>query len=659
MAMLSNLRRVVLFFLSAVLLYSCASVPTVEHYPHPLDPLSEQEIDSATALLRAYSAFPAHGLFALVSLREPSKDEVLNFRSGVAFRREAFCVVIDRPANTTYEAVIDLNAHKVTSWKAIPNVQPPVLIQEYGLVDGLVRLDERWQAAMRKRGITDFGKIQIDGWATGNTTVAGYEGARLMRALSYYKDTATNFYGRPVEGLIAIVNMNTLRVVKVIDSETLPVPPPGQELDEARVGVLREPVKPLIHEQPEGASYTIHGNEIRWQNWQFRFAFHPREGLVLYTVGYKDGEKVRSVLYRASLSEMVVPYGDRDSMWSWRAAFDVGEYGIGRLSGSLEPHTDAPDNAQFFDAAFADDDGVPYVLEHAVGLYERDGGVLWKHAEMYTATNESRRARELVLYFITTVGNYDYGISYIFHQDGVLEVSAMLTGIMLPKGVSQTHADTTAHELATGHLVSSQVVAPNHQHFLNFRLDLDVDGTKNSVVEIDTWAQPGGTAENPDRNAFVMDETVFKGEREARRTISMERSRKWKVIDPNSRTALGYNPGYMLIAGENSVPYFMPEHQARKRAGFVDNHVWATKFHPGEMYAAGDYPNQSPGGDGLPKWTADNESIENSDIVLWYTLGITHVPRPEEWPVMPVHAAGFKLVPAGFFTRNPALDVGK
>lgn len=613
----------------------------------------------AVSTVRAHPGFPERGLFPLVALQEPEKAEVLAFKRGMEFRRAAFCIVADRASNTTYEGVVDLRTKRVASWRAVPGVQPPVLLQEYGMVDSIVRRDERWQTAMRKRGVTDFSKIQIDGWATGNTTVAGQEGARLMRALSYYKDSATNFYGRPVEGLIAIVNMNTLRVVRVIDSDILPIPPPGQELDTARVGVLREPVKPLQHVQPEGVSYTVDGNEIRWQNWHFRFAFHPREGLVLYTVGYKDGDQVRPVLYRASLSEMVVPYGDRDSMWSWRAAFDVGEYGIGRLSGALEPLTDAPDNAQFFNAVFADDNGAAYTLERAVGIYERDGGLLWKHAEMYTATNESRRARELVLYFITTVGNYDYGLSYIFKQDGSLEVSAVLTGIMLPKGVRNTVVDTSAHELENGHLVAPQVVAPNHQHFLNFRLDLDIDGTNNSAVEVDAWAQPGGTAENPDRNSFVMDETVFRFEREARRSMSLERSRKWKVVNPNRRTALGYNPGYMLIAGENSVPYFMPEHQARKRAGFVNNHVWVTAFRPGEMYAAGDYPNQSTGGDGLPKWTDNNETIVNSDIVLWYTMGITHLPRPEEWPVMPVHAAGFKLVPAGFFTRNPGLDIRK
>ena len=53
---------------------------------------------------------------------------------------------------------------------------------------------------------------------------------------------------------------------------------------------------------------------------------HPREGVVLYRVGYEDDGKLRSILYRASLSEMVVPYGDPAPSWFFRGVFDEGEY---------------------------------------------------------------------------------------------------------------------------------------------------------------------------------------------------------------------------------------------------------------------------------------------------------------------------------------------
>ena len=111
------------------------------------------------------------------------------------------------------------------------------------------------------------------------------------------------------------------------------------------------------------------------------------------------------------------------------------------------------------------------------------------------------------------------------------------------------------------------------------------------------------------------------------------------------------------MPGANSVPYVLEDSLARKRAGFMNHHVWVTRYKPGELYAGGDYPNQSEGGDGLPRYAAGNESIENTDVVLWYTLNVTHIPRPEEWPVMPTTRVGFKLLPAGFFEANPALDV--
>jgi primary-amine oxidase len=145
-------------------------------------------------------------------------------------------------------------------------------------------------------------------------------------------------------------------------------------------------------------------------------------------------------------------------------------------------------------------------------------------------------------------------------------------------------------------------------------------------------------------------------ESEAQRLVDMASSRRWKVINEGHRNALGEAVGYLLIPGENSTPYMAPASWVRKRAGFVNAHLWVTPFDPAEMNAAGAYVNQSQGGGGLTQWTSGNRSIENTDVVLWYTLGVTHIPRPEEWPVMPVHRAGFQLVPSGFFTRNPTLE---
>ncbi len=380
---------------------------------------------------------------------------------------------------------------------------------------------------------------------------------------------------------------------------------------------------------------------------------------MIHHVTYRDGGKDRSVLHRASLSEMAVPYGDTSEQWIWRNAFDVGEYGLGRLAAPLEPGLDVPSYAQVIDAVFADDFGKPYVMPRSVAIYEKDGGLLWKHYDIYTASNHSRRARELVVGMIAAIGNYDYALQWVFLQDGTIDFRAELTGIMLPKGTAQDAATCPCHQAAGGHLVSRKVIAPHHQHFFSMRLDMDVDSPKNTVVEVNASALPEGEG-NPGENGILLEETVLATEAAARRDLSLASARKWKVFNPEVRNALGQNTGYALIPGGSTVPYLSRNSPVRKRAGFLEHAFWATLEKPGELYSAGDYVNQSdpeiPAG--LAAWSTD-EPLVGSDVVLWYTFGITHLPRPEEWPIMNVHHAGFSLVPVSFFSRNPALDVPK
>ena len=630
-----------------------AAQPTRASDPHPLDPLSAAEIEAAATVVRGAPQFVADSLFSTIQLDEPPKADVLAFKPGSPIVRRAFAIVIDRRGNRTFEATVDLNASRLVSWKEVTNAQPPVLAGEFDELSRIVKANPEWQAAMKKRGITDFNTVQVDAWA-GGEVASGQPAARLLRGVTYLVDGQTNFYGRPIEGVVVLVNMNTGSVVELVDTGVVPMPPPSQELNEKSTGVRAAPTR-LAISQPNGPSFTVNGQEIRWQKWRFRYTMHPREGLILHTVGYEDGDRLRPILYRASLSEMVVPYGDSDKNWRWRAAFDVGEYNVGRSAFSLEPNLDAPENATMVDAVFANDEGKPETLTNAVAIFERDGGVLWKHYDMFSKTNQSRRARQLVVSFITTIGNYDYGVNWIFHQDGTLEVDTALTGIMLPKGVKETKA--AGHTGASsGHLVSANVVAPHHQHFFNFRLDFDVDGTNNSVHEMNTRAGAAG-AGNPSSNQMVMEETSLTSETQAPRRMDMQSARHWLVVNTATENALGHHPSYILVPGANSLPYVAATSPVRKRAGFINNHFWATRYRADEQYAAGAYPNQSAGGDGLPRWTADNEPLENQDVVVWYTLGVTHIPRPEEWPIMNTTHVGFKLIPGGFFARNPALDV--
>ena len=512
---------------------------------HPLDPLTETEINTAAKVVRAAPQFPADALFATIVLKEPLKSDVLDFKPGAAITRQAFAVILDRRGNRTFEAVVDLAAPRLQSWNQIKGVQAVVLEAEYEPFERAVRADPRWQEAMRKRGIKELEKVQIDYWAAGQVPPK-FQGRRLLRAVSYFKGDSTNFYGRPIEGVDVLVDIAAEKVVDFVDTGAVPLPPPSQELDEKSTGTRTAP-KPMVISQPDGASFTISGQEVSWQKWRFRYTMHPREGLVLYTVGYEDDGRVRPILYRASLSEMAVPYGDPDKTWRWRSAFDVGEYRMGRLASPIERNTDAPSNATLIDATFASDKGDAYVLKNAVGIYERDGGLLWKHYESFSKTNESRRARDLVIFFIATVGNYDYSVRWIFHQDGVLELDSELSGIMLPKGVRETTVTGHGVSRKSAHLVSANVVAPHHQHFFNFRLDFDVDGTANSVHEMNTRAggwlrqsvaqrdrhggdqtrqRSGGTAADEDgRGAHLVD----------RQSDGAERARSSHQLHPGAR----------------------------------------------------------------------------------------------------------------------------
>lgn len=624
---------------------------------HPLDALSREELSLAVELTRGVVGFPQAGLFAHVGLREPAKERVLAFRPGVPVRREAFVIVLDRAANRTFEVIVDLTGRKVTQWKHVPDAQPGVLGADNDLASRLVRGDARWQAAMRKRAIEDYDSVHLEAWGPGYLSTADAPSRRLTRVVSYLRGGDANPYGKPIEGVLAIVDLNRGRVLEIQDSGTLPVPRQTADLGPA-----------AADRAPTAVNFTggfqVTGQEVQWHNWRFRFRMDPREGVVIYNVGWVDGvgtrgegRGARGILYRASVAEMLVPYGDPSPSWSFRTVFDEGEYGLGRFITPLVPGSDAPDGALYFSVPMAGETGMVWEQERALAFYERDGGLLWRHANLLTSSIHTRRGRCLVLTSIATLGNYDYGYDWIFHQDGTLEFQAQLTGIMMAKGVATAGppAQGEGSDQAYGHFVAPNLVAVNHQHFFSMRLDFDLEGeASNTVVELNTEAGPGGR-DDLYGNAIRMMETPLATEKAARRDLNAATNRAWKVVNPTVRNALGGPVGYLLWPGENTVPYSRLDALVRRRGAFADHHLWVTRYDPAELYPAGNYPSQSAGGEGLPKWVADDSPIEKQDVVVWYTLGVTHLPRPEEWPVMPVHRIGFQLKPVGFFARNPCL----
>ena len=621
------------FLALALSLAAYAQPPT-----HPLDPLSQSELNEMVAILKQEGKLNERSRFPMVTLQEPAKELVRAFKSGDPIQRSAFAVVLDRGENKMYEAVVDLSGHKLSRWTPKPGEYPGVLIEEFEDPPSYVRSDPAWQAAIAKRGITDFENIQIDTWGAGLLSpVDRQSGKRLIRCLAFYrpKNVRNPFY-RPIEGVVALVDPNARKVVRVEDTGVIAPVNKGMEgeLDAENIaqttpGGLRPALKPIVHTQPEGSSIVTNGNQVSWDNWTFHYTMHTREGLVLQDLRYKG----RPVLYRGSLCEMVVPYGSPAGNWSWRNAFDLGEYGVGRLGNTLRAGYEVPSYAVLKDTTFVDDYGKPYVQKNDVAIYEKEPGILWKHRDFDSMVDQTRPARDLHLTYVATVGNYDYALGWVLGQDGSISAEAQLTGIVLAQGVPEAQSqgiDPVGNE-RYGRLVGKHIVAPNHQHFFNFRLDLDVDGPENSLV--------------------------IKNEKEAGRDMNMHSCRSWMVVNPSRKNELNQPTGYQLMPGENSVPYLHPDSPVYVRAGFLKHHLWGTQYRPEEIYAAGMYPNQSTISTGLPGWQNDDQSLQNKDVVLWYTCGVTHNPRPEEWPIMPSHRTGFRLVPNGFFGRNPSMDV--
>jgi primary-amine oxidase len=629
------MRSILAFLVISVL----STPPRATAAPHPLSPLTAAEIHAAARMLRSSSRFPGNARFSVLTLDEPPKEQVL---AKAAAPRRAFAVIYDYAGNHTFEAIANLTTGAIDSWKEIPGAQPAIGGEDSDIAEQVVAADPRWARALRARGIRDANEVATMSWTAGYFALPGTEQGRVVRVVPYYAGAGDNLYAHPIEGLVAHVNLTTRKILDFLDIDR--DAPVSRENADLNARAPRPALAPLQIVQPAGVGFRIEDGEVRWEKWRFRYALHPREGLVLYTVGYEDGGKVRPVMYRGSLSEMVVPYGDPGAGWFFRNSFDVGELGLGVTASPLRPGVDCPMNCTVFDAVVAESNGEPRSIPGAVALYERDAGIAWKHGE------NTRRARELVLSSFSQPGNYEYGFDWVFHQDGTLEMRVGLTGIMAAKGVASGTHDPYSH------LVAPNLAAPHHQHFFVFRLDMDVDGTPNRVVELNSTPAPAGPA-NPYGGGFTMQETPLGTEREAQRPLNLASSRKWLVESTTATNALGHPTGYLLMPGESALPFALPDSWVRKRAGFLNAHLWVTPYSDTERYAAGDYPNQSRGGDGLPKWTAANRPIDGRDVVLWYTMGITHNPRPEDWPVMPVYEAGFKLMPVGFFASNPAMDL--
>lgn len=626
---------------------------------HPLDLLSVDEIAEAVAILRAEKPLAETVRFPIVRLEEPTKADLADWRAGKALPRNAFLLVMDVATGETHEAIVDLASGTVATFDRLPldempYGQPPVMLCEFETVEGIVKSDPRWIAAVKKRGITDedIPLVQIDPFSSGYFGRDFEKGARIVRAVSYWReDIRDNGYAHPIEGVVAVVDLIRNEVVDLVDDgNAVPVPKKKRNYGRETFPITRSDLKPLNIVQPEGASFTVDGWKVDWQGWSFRVGFTPREGLVLHELSIGEGDKVRPVIFRASVTEMCVPYADPTTNHYWKSAFDAGEYGLGRLANCLELGCDCLGHIHYFDVPAADDLGQPFVMKNAICMHEEDFGILWKHYEFRNGIFEVRRSRRLVISFFATVGNYDYGFYWYLYQDGTIQLEAKLTGII------QTAAIASGDTYRWGGMVDDNLGGPTHQHFFNARLHMDIDGGGNTVTEHEFVPRPWGE-DNPYGNVFDTTTRTLKRELDSPAIACGETGRYWKIQNPNVKNTVGKAPGYKLVVMPSPVMLAQPDSTVAQRGGFAKKHIWVTAFDPKEKYASGDYPNVHAGGDGLPKYVAQNRNIENADLVLWHSFGHTHVCKPEDFPIMPVEYAGFTMKPNGFFSGNIAMDL--
>jgi primary-amine oxidase len=285
-------------------------------------------------------------------------------------------------------------------------------------------------------------------------------------------------------------------------------------------------------------------------------------------------------------------------------------------------------------------------------VFERDTAApLWRHSEAYNQAYEGRPATELVVRSIPSIAHYDYIIDWVFTQSGEIQVNIGATGIDAVKAVAARSAAEMGDTSQYGRLVAPGLVAIDHDHFFSIRLDFDIDGPVNSFVR-ERLAPVTLPAGNPRRSLWQLQAAPMPVEGAL---SAHDGPQVWRIENPNAMTALGYRPSYQ-IQGHGPTSLLGTDDWPQRRGAFSADNLWITARHPGELYAAGAYPNQSRGGDGLPAYV-DGESISSADLVAWYTIGFHHVTRPEDWPVLSTIWQGVRLRPLGFFTRNPGLNV--
>ncbi|KAJ0119749.1 peroxisomal copper amine oxidase [Diaporthe amygdali] len=633
--------------------------------PHPFDPLSLEEIETVITSVKK-----THGdvFFNVVSLHEPRKAEMSAWLADPEKAprpvRVADVVVI-APGGKVFDGLVDIKTASITHWEQLDGLQPIITMEELQAVEHVCRTDPGVIEQCQISGIPkeDMHKVYCDPWTIGFDERHGSK-VRLQQALMYYRPNVDDCqYQYPLDfcpiydsDKQAIIAIDIPKVRRPLSTAPAINYTPSHVNE--KEGGYRDDLKPINITQPEGVSFKLAGREIEWQSWKMHIGFNYREGIVLNNITYNDKGTVRPIFYRLSLAEMVVPYGNPEHPHQRKHAFDLGEYGGGYMTNSLALGCDCKGSIHYLDAHFPTRAGGVRTIKNAICIHEEDDGILFKHSDFRDDSVIVTRARKLIIQQIFTAANYEYAIQWVFHQDGTIQPEIKLTGIL------NTYAMNADEDPSPwGTQVYPGVNAHNHQHLFCLRINPNVDGPNNTVYMTDTVPSDAavGSPENYYGNAFYAKKTKLATTGQSKTNYNGATSRTWDICNDSKLHPYSKKPSsYKLVSRE--VPNLLPKEGSLvwKRAGFARHAVHVTKYSDDQLWPAGRHVPQTSGepSRGLPEWIGEGtESIDNTDIVLWHTFGVTHIPAPEDFPVMPAEPMTLLLRPRNFFTNNPVMNV--
>ncbi|KPM37240.1 Copper amine oxidase 1 [Neonectria ditissima] len=628
---------------------------------HPLDPLTVEEVRVASqTLVKQVGCGTNEIRFKVVDLAEPPKDLTLRHlhHHGPAPDRKARVYYHLKTGQSLLIAIVNVTNPQVEKTYHVPDSQGPVDWIEFELVNRACLAHPEVKAEVAKLKLPPHARVLNDPWAFG--TDDAKERRRLFQCYMYAAlsdDDEANHYSLPLP-LAPVFDAHTLELVDLqrlpmgtndaLDAETQPWDPVQPVEYSANIlgDAFRKDLKPLQIAQPDGPCFSIAGRRVEWQKWSFQLGWTLREGPVLHDVRY-DG---RPLFYRVSMSEMTVPYGDPRSPYHRKQAFDLGDSGFGLTSNSLSLGCDCLGHIAYFGGVHVSGDGTPVVMTNVVCMHEVDDGIGWKHTNFRNGKSSVVRDRQLVVQCTATVANYEYILAFVLDQAANLHVDVRATGIVSTMPIRR------GLQVPWGTVVAPGVLAVNHQHIFCLRVDPYLDGDQKNTIAYDECIPVLDEPElDPFGCAFRVRTTAI--EKPGGYDLDLAKNRTYKITNERINPVSGKPHGYKLHAVPSQMLMMGPETFNYRRGVFTSKPIWVTRYRDDELWASGEFTNQSREDSGIALWSARDEPVKNEDVVLWHSFGVTHITRPEDFPVMPAEKMSVALKPVNFFEQNPSNDV--